>query len=82
VQGYFNSYAVPGNLDSLRLFRERVLRYWGHRPRKTWRFRLSEVDLDFSRVAEWLLSPWQFLALKEGRILSKGTVSKNTAHKA
>jgi RNA-directed DNA polymerase len=29
VQGYFNYYAVPGNLDSLELFRERVLRYWG-----------------------------------------------------
>lgn len=29
VQGYFNYYAVPGNLDSLGLFRERVLRYWG-----------------------------------------------------
>ncbi len=31
VQGYFNYYAVPGNLDSLGLFRERVLRYWGQR---------------------------------------------------
>ncbi len=31
VQGYFNYYAVPGNLDSLGLFRERVLRYWGKR---------------------------------------------------
>src|SRR3974390_2115050 len=30
VQGYFNYYAVPGNIDSLGLFRERVLRYWGH----------------------------------------------------
>ena len=29
VQGYFNYYAVPGNLDSLCLFRERVLRLWG-----------------------------------------------------
>src|SRR5260370_222920 len=29
VQGYFNHYAVPGNLDSLGLFRERVLRSWG-----------------------------------------------------
>ena len=31
AQGYFNYYAVPGNLDSLGLFRERVLRYWGKR---------------------------------------------------
>jgi hypothetical protein len=29
VQGYFNYYAVPGNLASMGLFRERVLRYWG-----------------------------------------------------
>src|SRR5665213_2361734 len=29
VQGYFNYYAVPGNLDSLGVFRDRVLRYWG-----------------------------------------------------
>ena len=30
VQGYFNYYAVRGNIDSLGLFRDRVLRYWGH----------------------------------------------------
>jgi hypothetical protein len=29
VQSYFNYYAVPGNIDSLGLFRERVLPYWG-----------------------------------------------------
>jgi group II intron reverse transcriptase/maturase len=29
LQGYFNYYAVPGNLDSLGLFRDRVLRFWG-----------------------------------------------------
>jgi group II intron reverse transcriptase/maturase len=28
VQGYFNYYAVPGNLDSLGVFRERVLGLW------------------------------------------------------
>ncbi len=27
VQGYFNYYAVSGNLESMGLFRERVLRY-------------------------------------------------------
>jgi group II intron reverse transcriptase/maturase len=30
VQGYFNYYAVPGNLDSLGLFRERLLGTWWH----------------------------------------------------
>lgn len=29
VQEHINFYAVPGNLDSLRLFRESALRYWG-----------------------------------------------------
>jgi group II intron reverse transcriptase/maturase len=29
LQGYLNYYAVPGNLDSLGLFRDRVLRFWG-----------------------------------------------------
>src|ERR1019366_2216480 len=29
VQDYFNYYAVPGNLNSLGLFRDRVLRLWG-----------------------------------------------------
>jgi len=28
VQGYFNYYAVPGNLDSLAVFRDRLLRLW------------------------------------------------------
>jgi RNA-directed DNA polymerase len=28
VQGYFNYHAVPGNMDSLRIFRERVIRLW------------------------------------------------------
>ena len=29
VQGYFNYYALPGDLDRLGLFRERILRFWG-----------------------------------------------------
>jgi RNA-directed DNA polymerase len=29
VQGYFNYYAVPGNIDSLSLFRHRLFRLWG-----------------------------------------------------
>ena len=28
VQGYFNYHAVPGNTDSLRVFRFRVTRLW------------------------------------------------------
>jgi len=34
VQGYFNYYAVPGNLDSLAVFRERLLGLWWRRLRR------------------------------------------------
>jgi group II intron reverse transcriptase/maturase len=30
VQGYFNYYAVPGNIDQLGIFRERATRLWRH----------------------------------------------------
>lgn len=30
VQGYFNYHAVPGNLDSLKVYRERISRHWRH----------------------------------------------------
>ena len=57
VQGYYNYYAVPGNLDSLGLFRDRVLRYWGQalkrrsqRHRYAWARRLK-------LAAQWLPTP-------------------------
>ena len=34
VQGYFNYYAVPGNLDTLAVFRQRVLGLWWRRLRR------------------------------------------------
>ena len=34
VQGYFNYYAVPGNLDSLAIFRKRVRALWWHTLRR------------------------------------------------
>jgi RNA-directed DNA polymerase len=43
VQGYFNYHAVPGNTDSLHIFRERLVRLWrtmlirrGHKHRLNW----------------------------------------------
>ena len=48
VQGYFNYYAVPGNLDSLGVFRDRLLRLWGQslrcrsqKSRPTWACRVA-----------------------------------------
>jgi RNA-directed DNA polymerase len=34
VQGYFNYYAVPGNLDSLGIFRKRLRALWGQNLRR------------------------------------------------
>jgi group II intron reverse transcriptase/maturase len=48
VQGYFNYYAVPGNLDSLGVFRDRLLRFWGQslrcrsqKSRPAWAYRVA-----------------------------------------
>ena len=63
VQGYFNYYAVPGNLDSLGLFRERVLRYWGQAlKRRSQRHRYAWVRR-LKLAAQWLpiprvMHPW------------------------
>src|ERR1700683_3098681 len=57
VQGYFNYYAVPGNLDSLGLFRERVLRYWGQAlKRRSQRHRYAWVRR-LKLAAQWLPTP-------------------------
>lgn len=59
VQGYFNYHAVPGNLDSLGTFRERVTRLWrwtlrrrGQRRRPNWArmHRLAERWIPRPRV--------------------------------
>jgi group II intron reverse transcriptase/maturase len=63
VQGYFNYYAVPGNLDTLGLFRERVLRYWGQAlKRRSQRHRYAWVRR-LKLAAQWLpiprvMHPW------------------------
>lgn len=42
VRGYFNYHAVPGNIDSLNVFRERVSRLWrGSMLRRSQRHRLN-----------------------------------------
>jgi hypothetical protein len=57
LQGYFNYYALPGNLNTLGLFRDRVLRLWGkslHRrsqkSRFTWVRRVALAE-------QWLPRP-------------------------
>jgi RNA-directed DNA polymerase len=57
VQGYFNYYAVPGNIDSLGVFRERVTRLW----RRTLLSRSQKHRLPWTRMhllaARWLPQP-------------------------
>jgi len=57
VQGYFNYYAVPGNLDSLAIFRRRLLVLWWHRLRR----RSQQRHLSWTRMISlgkrWLPPP-------------------------
>jgi RNA-directed DNA polymerase len=57
VQGYFNYHAVPGNLDRLRAFRERLTRRW----RTQLRQRSQRHRLNWGRLrklaARWLPAP-------------------------
>jgi group II intron reverse transcriptase/maturase len=57
VQGYFNYYAVPGNLDSLGLFRERVLRYWGQVLKRRSQLRRYAWVRRLKLAAQWLPTP-------------------------
>jgi len=56
VQGYFNYYAVPGNIGSLTLFRDRLLGIWRHTL-----CRRSQQRLTWNRMVKlghrWLPSP-------------------------
>jgi len=63
VQGYFNYHAVPGNLDRLGTFRDRLTRLWRTQLRqRSQRHRLNWDRLD-KLAARWLpvprvLHPW------------------------
>jgi hypothetical protein len=57
VQGYFNYYAVPGNLKSLGVFRDRVLALWW----RTIRRRSHKHRINWTRLLKlalrWLPQP-------------------------
>src|SRR5271167_2931409 len=57
VQGYFNYYAVPGNLTSLGVFRDRVLALWW----RTLRRRSQKRPISWTRILglaqRWLPQP-------------------------
>jgi group II intron reverse transcriptase/maturase len=56
VQGYFNYHAVPGNLDSLGTFRDRLTRLWRTQLRHRQRHRLNWDRLHRLAV-RWLPAP-------------------------
>ena len=57
VQGYFNYYAVPGNIASLSVFRDRVLVLWWHTIRR----RSQKRRINWTRMLvlaqRWLPAP-------------------------
>jgi RNA-directed DNA polymerase len=75
LQGHFNYYAVPDNIEALRAFREGIIRHW----LKTLRRRSQRHRLSWERMGllaeRWLplpkiLHPWpeqRFAAITQGR---------------
>jgi RNA-directed DNA polymerase len=57
VQGYFNYYAVPGNLESLAVFRDRTLGLWWHRLRRRSQKRRISWTRMLSLGKRWLPQP-------------------------
>jgi RNA-directed DNA polymerase len=57
VQGHLNYYAVPGNLDSLSVFRRRLTGYWWHTlRRRSQKHRLSWTRM-LALADRWLPQP-------------------------
>ena len=57
VQGYFNYYAVPGNMVSLALFRNRLLVLWWHTVRRrSQKHRISWARM-LALAKRWLPAP-------------------------
>jgi RNA-directed DNA polymerase len=57
VQGYFNYYAVPGNLDSLGVLRHRVLVLWWHTLRRRSQKRPISWTRTLALAKRWLPNP-------------------------
>ena len=57
VQGYFNYHAVPGNLDSLGVFRDRVFRLWGQALRRRSQKSTPHWARRLAIAEQWLPQP-------------------------
>jgi RNA-directed DNA polymerase len=57
VQGYFNYYAVPGNLPSLGVFRDRLLGFWWRTLRRRSQKRRMSWTRTLALARRWLPQP-------------------------
>jgi group II intron reverse transcriptase/maturase len=71
VQGYFNYHAVPGNVDSLGIFRERVISYWWRTLRR--RSQKSRVTWErmLALAGRWLPQPRTLHPYPDARFLAR-----------
>jgi hypothetical protein len=73
VQGYFNYYAVPGNLTSLGVFRDRVLALWW----RTIRRRSQKHRINWTRLLvlaqRWLPQPRALHPFPDARYVASHT---------
>jgi len=71
VQGYFNYHAVPGNVDSLGMFRERVISHWWRTlRRRSQRFHFT-WDRMLALAGRWLPQPKVLHPYPDARILAR-----------
>src|SRR5712672_1702853 len=57
VQGHFNYYAVPGNLDSLGIFRDRLIGHWWRTLRRRSQKRPISWERTLALANRWLPQP-------------------------
>ena len=57
IQGYFNYHAVPGNMQRLKVFRERVLRHWRRALRRRSQTHRPNWARILRLVHHWLPQP-------------------------
>jgi hypothetical protein len=71
VKGYFNYHAVPGNVDSLGMFRARVIRSWWRALRR----RSQKSRFTWERMLElagrWLPQPKVLHPYPDARFLAR-----------
>jgi group II intron reverse transcriptase/maturase len=71
VQGYFNYHAVPGNVDSLGMFRERVISYWWRTLRRRSQKSRCTWERMLALAGQWLPQPQVLHPYPDARFLAR-----------